>query len=388
MDIILAINAVIYLGLSIYFYKKDGLTVFTGMWMFFTLFAVGGFIIFLLGIYDERFSNLYPNYKIITFEPYIYFLVSNFLLLYPLRSVKKTSSFLSEQYDTNAMEKIINIIVLFMVAYTLVKFSVYLKFSSMSLLDRRIMSISGDSFIDRNKNPLLWLVDYFMSITHMGATPFVLLYALRGIIKNYINIKRFFILIIITFSAPSLGFIIASNRSGLVLMILNFLLFLILFYYEIDRYIRNQIIKILISATIPIIVVLYLITQERYENSETSALVGVLSYFGEPFPNLGTFVYYDVSRHSYGMLLFPDYVKALTGITMNIEGGLDDYYKFWTNFTGVNAFVFKTYFGALYLEFGTLFALLFMSVLSCISTSYFAKAKKNHLLIILYYIYI
>lgn len=375
MEIIISINFLAYLFTSIYYYKKYGLTIFTSLWIYFTIFAGMAVFCFVSGLYEERFYVLNPNYDKVTLAPYIFSYVINFLLLYPLKYLKCAEGFLLERFDIRKTNLFVKFVIIFFLVFIALKLFVYLRYSHLSLLERRMMSVSGEPFIDRNSQPYLWLFDYFMGILHTAITPIFLLICFRKLVLKQIRISKLFYYLGLDLLGPFIGFMMASNRSGLVFSFINIIYFFILFLTRLDK---SLIKRIFINAGLlitPLIIILSLITQERYENASTSAETGVLTYFGESFINFGVFIYYDLMRNSMGFMFFPDWMNLFSGFSYNIDVGLVNYYEFWSSFTGINSFIFKTLSGGLFIEFGVVGALFFMFILSSVITIFIRNTK-------------
>ncbi len=375
MEIIISINFLAYLFTSIYYYKRYGLTIFTSLWIYFTIFAGMAVFCIVTGLYYERFFHLSPNYDKVTIEPYVFSYVINFLLLYPLKYIKGTERFLCERFDFAKINVLIKILTIFFFIFIGVKLFVYLKYSHLSLLERRIMSVSGEPFIDRNSQPYLWLFDYFMGILHSAITPIFLLICFKKLTLKQIKPSKLFYYIGLVLAGPLIGYMMASNRSGLVFSFVNIIYFFILFISKLDKSFIKRICVNAAILVIPLIIILSLITQERYENSSISSETGVLTYFGESFVNMGVFVYYDLMRNSMGFMFFPDWMYLFSGFSYSIDVGLVNYYEFWSSFTGINSFIFKTLSGGLFIEFGVVGALFFMFILSSVITIFIRNTK-------------
>lgn len=375
MTEIILLNFLIYLFTTIHFYKKEGLTIFSGLWIYYTIFAAMSLFVIVTGIYEERFFSFGLNYKSVTIVPYIYMYVTVFLLLLPFKYIKGCEYFLNINLNNKVINNIVNLCMFFLLFYTAIKLIIFFKFNDYSLLERREMSVTGVGFISRDKNPYFWLLDYMVGIIHAVLFPFIVLYVCKYYTLHKITTKRALYCVSLCVIGPCASYFMTSNRSGIFFLFTNILFFFLLFYYEFSKQTKRTIYKAIIALLIPLILYSFLISQERYEGSDISMEYGILSYFGESFPNLGTMVYDNVSMHTFGMIYFSDYVGLVFDNIPKIEDGLTGFYEYWTMITGVRMLVFKTLFGDLYIEFGEVGAILFMLILSWGMCSFAKKTK-------------
>lgn len=375
MSTIIIINFLLYLIPTLYYRKKYPRSIFYYFWLYFTIFTGASVFVVLTGIYEMRFYNLNQNTHF-SLTPYLFNFISIYLLLYPFTKLNGVE--LRKNQEIQKLSKYINYICILMYIYIIVKFLEYQIFSSYSIMERREISVGlDDSFDLRKTNPFLWYADFILWMLHEITTPLLLTYAIHLlIIKKNIN-KQFISILICVALPPFITSINASNRASLFFLFFNTVFFLTLYL----KYLPKRVLKILwqygFIISIPIIIFLTLITLARAESSSTDAEIGLWSYFGESFVNLGTFIYEQNDRFTYGARLFPVFFNFLTGISFDIDSGIANYYDFWTSYTGVYVHIFKSLFGDLYLEFGTFVALLFMFILCIIVTFTFKNRHIN-----------
>ena len=340
-----------------------------------------GFIVVVTGIYDERFYNINYNNNLTLF-PYLCNFFRIFLLLRPFKYISANESFDVglDNINVNNIKKLVNFLCLFFSFYLLIKLGTLGEYSKYTLLERREMSIAGESVIDRDNNFILWLILYVYELLHTAIFPFLLVLVIVYYDKDLISKKKMGYIILLYFLPPFLSFLLTSNRSGLFWLLMNTTFYFFLFFHNMSKELKITLFRVALAIMIPIAILLILITKVRYEDSNTSAETGILSYFGESFPNLGTVIYDQVASHTYGMRLFPDYIQLITGYSIKADGGLSGYHEFWENYTGVEIPFFKTLFGDLYVEFGTIGAILFVLLLSACLTIYIKKSKHMYTL--------
>lgn len=382
MTQIILLNFLLYLFTTIHFYKKEGLTVFSGLWIYYTIFAAMSLFVMVTGIYEERFFSYRLDYKSVTIVPYVYMYVTVFLLLLPFKYIKRSGRFLNEKLDNKAITSIVNLCMYFLIFYTGIKLITFFKFNDYSLLERREMSVTGVGFINRDKNPYFWLLDYMSGIIHTVVYPFIILYVCKYYTLYKIKTKRALVCVSLCVIGPCASYFMASNRSSIFFLFVNIIFFFLLFLNDFSKQTKKGVYKAIIALLIPLTLYSFFISKERYEDSDINMEYGILSYFGEAFPNLGIMVYNNVSMHTFGMIYFSDYVRLVFDNIPTIEDGLTGFYEYWTAITGVRMLVFKTLFGDLYIEFGEIGAILFMLILSGVMCLF---AKKTRCPSFMYY---
>lgn len=380
MVFVLFVNLVIFVLTALLVLLKHRVSVYSFLWFYYAVFATMGFFVVVSGVYDERFFNINYNNNLTLF-PYLCNFFCIFLLLRPFKYVGIDNSFYDiDKINVNNINKLVNVLCVFFTFYLLIKLGTLGEYSKYSLLERREMSIAGESVIDRDRNFVLWLVLYVYELLHTAIFPFLLVLVIVYYDREIINKKKMGYVILLYFLPPFLSFLLTSNRSGLFWLVMNTTFYFFLFFHIMSKELKKTLSRVALSIMIPIAILLALITQVRYENSNTSAETGLLSYFGESFPNLGTVIYDQVASHTYGMRLFPDYVQLITGYSIKADGGLAGYHEFWEKYTGVEIPFFKTLFGDLYVEFGTIGAILFVFLLSACVTIYIKRSKHIYTL--------
>ena len=386
MQIVIIINFLLYLLQTIHCYRKYPSTIYYYLWLYFCVFAGASVFIVTTGIYELRFENLSHNTKF-SITPYLLFFLCIHLLLYPLKNINK-KIFVLSPLILRKLAPIVKYLCIILSLYILFKLFEYSMFSHYSVMERREMSVEGEGFLNRGTQPLLWYLDFILWMIHDIATPFLILYTIYAYIQNCISNKKILWILCCIIIPQFITYIIASNRSGLFFLIINFSFFILLFRKYIPPRFFRRIIKYGLFISIPFVIILAIISIARYESSDISTQNGILSYFGESFPNLHAFVYEQNYRISYGARLFPKYFELLTGITFNLDGGIFYYHQFWTEYTGVYIHVFKTLFGDLYLEFGSVGTILFIGLISIITNYILTKSNNLYFIISIAYIYI
>lgn len=386
MNVVILINFFIYLLQTVYCWKKHPNTIYFYFWLYFCIFAGASVFIVSTGIYELRFYNLTHNRNLVI-TPYLICFICVYMLLYPFKSLEN-SSLLLERKTLQKFTPLVKIICAVMVIYFLIKLYEYSLFSRYSILERREMSVGGEGFVNRGRQAVLWYSDFLLWMIHDITTPFLVLYMIQGYIRNLLSMKRFAFITLCVILPQLLTFWITSNRSGIFYLIINLIFFSLIYKRYIPTRKFKKLIKYAVLFAVPFAIALSLISSVRYENSDISIQNGIFSYFGESFPNLGSFVYDQNNRITMGARLFPDYFNQITGISFKIDGGLKSYHEFWTNYTGAYIHVFKTVFGDLYLEFGTYGAILVIAIIAILAYLAFKKNRNYFFRMGIVYLYI
>lgn len=386
MTLIIFLNFLMYLCKTIYVHKKYPSSLYYYFWLYFCVFSGASVFIVATGIYELRFSNL-PHNTSLSILPYILLFLCINILLYPLRAIRCIDFSLNRETIVK-LYPIVKALITILIIYTLIKLFELSMYSQYSIMERREMSVSGDSSVTGDGRSILWYADFFLWMIHDITTPFLLFYAAQGFIKKCISSRKLLLIISCILIPMFITYWNTSNRSGLFFLIVNLVFFMLIFKKQIPKSSLKKIIRIGLLIIIPFIVILSVISSARYEYSDMSAQNGVLSYFGEMFPNLGAFVYDQNYRYTYGARLFPRYFEAITGYAFNVGSGPQDYHAFWQYYTGVYVLVFKTIFGDLYLEFGAIGAIIFITLIALSMGLIYKKNKNIFFTISLTYLYI
>ena len=200
-----------------------------------------------------------------------------------------------------------------------------------------------------------------------ATVPVVMLFSLIGVARGKISKTYSFFLIALCFVPPLLQAMGAGSRGSMFMTMFCFLFFIILFYNDLPKKFVRRIISGVLLLLFFSIFFSWLITADRVGEG-SDGFNSILRYFGESFPNLGFSFWDKVILHPMGLRLFPD----LFGFTREL-GSTSDEYEYWQIITGVPVLNFKTFFGDLYIEFGTVIALLITFFLSLSFRLYYRK---------------
>ncbi len=139
------------------------------------------------------------------------------------------------------------------------------------------------------------------------------------------------------------------SRSEMVIMILFTALILFLF----RDFLSSKTKKIFLFYCTPILIVVgiafWAISVSRFEDMATFMLY---KYLGEPMVNFGGILYNDLQTHTWGHAYFPTIFKYFFGETDYITA--IEKWDYIENITKIPAYIFYTFIGGLYIDFGAI----------------------------------
>ncbi len=385
MNTNLIFNLVMYLLFAWWMVRKQGVTVASSLAIYYAIIAALGIVVFNNGLYEAVFSVRDKNYVVL--EPYIFCFISVVALILPLRKVKLDNMNLSAvPFDSPLLKYGIYIWYIDILGFIALKVGQAIVAMSLGMDETYdIMNVDGDSVaILYGGNMMLLAFNNFNLNLMYSLTPFLMVYAFYGLVKNRISRARAYTIILLVLVAQVSNAIAFGSRGNMFLSFCAFGFYLILFY----RYLRlgdKHIIKVVGVSLLVVFSVYAAITSvARYTDSESETPLGsVVRYFGEPFPNLSNNFYEHVSYHPDGTRLFP-YVKGGPEL---IDTALQGAYSYWEGVTGVPVRTFKTIFGDLYIEYGVEKALVIIALLALAFNLFLGSRKITYWKIALIYWY-
>lgn len=367
----LILNFILYLYMTYKIGKKGKLSLDYTLSVYYTIVALMSIIIVCTGIYEAVLSI---NYSIdIDFTPYILCFLSIFLLIRPMKNVRYENIRFDEIPYNKTISGLLNMWIIITFFYMLMKLSHALIASSIgydNMYDIAAVDGSSSKLFYGNNKFLLKFNNFNINLM-WSFSPFVMCYALYGLISKKISQSRAFLLLSLIFFSKLFAALSLGSRGNLFFTFWSFVFYIIIFYSHFDSRIKGKFKKIgIVSLSlIGIYSVIISIARLSHSDSETP-LTGIARYFGECFPNLGLQFWDQVTLHPYGTRLFP----YLFGIEYSADS-VQDGYAFWKSFTGVPVLIFKTIFGDLYIEFGTIIALIIIGVIFMIFTKFIGSGQ-------------
>lgn len=347
---ILLFNIFLYaLWFLLSFKIEKRITVYSFLILFYLGLAVCGYYSVNEGIYYDTFG--YYSLKSLKITPYILAFVAYIILFMPFYKVRcniKNVDFIF----CNKTRLFLKYWIVVYLLYTILKLTEAVATMSMGLAaayDAR----HNDGVSLFQYNPILAKFNGYSYFFLQATVPFVMLYALFGMKKKIISTKYSLLLISLCFLPSFFESLGMGSRGGMFMTFFCFLFFVFLLYDQLSKKFIRTISKVAIIFVGVILFYSWAITVDRIGDS--TGLDSIIRYFGESFPNLGWTVWDNAYYHPMGERFFPELFNSKVALL-----SVGDAYDYWQKMTGVPILTFKTYFGDLYVEFGTLGAFIFL----------------------------
>lgn len=376
MNTNLIFNLIMYLLFAWWMVRKQGITVASSLAIYYTIIAALGILVVNNGLYEAVFSIRDKNYVVL--EPYIFCFLSVVALILPLRKVQLDNMNLSAvPFDSPVLKYGIYIWYLDMIGFIVLKIGQAILAMSLGMDETYdIMNVDGDSeAILYGGNKMLLAFNNFNLNLMSSLTPFLMVYAFYGLMKNRISRSRAYTIILLVLIAQVSNAIAFGSRGNMFLSFCAFGFYLILFYKRLGKGDKHIIKVVGISLLVIFSIYAAITSVARYQDSDTETPLGsVVRYLGEPFPNLSNNFYEHVSYHPEGTRLFP-YVNGGPEL---INTALQGAYTYWEGVTGVPVRTFKTIFGDLYIEYGVEKALVIIALIALAFNIFLGRRKITY----------
>lgn len=367
--VVMPLNFLLYFGTFIFSYRKSGLTIYSFVWLIYSIFAAFSVYLCLSGLYWSVMYTSSYEYEPLSPIPFFinYFCV--YLILMPLNKIKVEKMNFSTLLYSRRNWNIVYVLFAIDIIYALIKLT-QLK-TAISFGFGNIHSMGGDNISDLyySGNPLAKLFNSIGRFSHVMIVPFVLLYIFRGY-KCAECSKKFLVsyLIVFLFNALSIG-LTTGSRANLFFGILNLSFFFILFWNTMSYRFRRKVLWVAVAVVAILFVVVAQITEERFgENVKRTAVDSIYEYLGETFPVLG-YEYWDKVNFTGGKRLFSEFFSLFDSSFK--AGDKSD----WYHYTGVRVDWFKTVYGDLYIEFGPVLPVIILFIIAFSFTIYLRKGS-------------
>lgn len=358
---VLFLNLLLYLCWFLFvFYREKRLTIYSFLILFFTVIAFLGCYTVENNVYFAIFGK--KSVDSLDLEPYIYSFIGYVILFYPFKKITLEFDNVSVLFSGRA-RLFVKVWVVYFSLFTCLKLLEALISISTGLGDvYESRHVDGNTLFVYN-NILLNKFNGYGSFILNATVPFIMSYTLIGMHKKFLSHKYATFLIMLSFLPSFLNGIAMGSRGGIFMSLFCFLFFILLLWKYISRNILKKIYFCVVGFITLALIYSWSITAERVGKG-SEGFNSVLRYFGESFPNLGFSFWDRVIKHPMGERLFPNLFPSTGKMLSNLS--VDETYQYWYNKTGVPVLNFKTYFGDLYIEFGTLYAFLFIVIFSLI----------------------
>lgn len=350
--------------------KEKRLTVYSLMIIFICVVAFLGYYTVQTGIYFDTFGR--KDINRLTYTPYVLSFITYYILFYPLKKMKFVFS--DEKYLSGRLFKIaIKYWSIIFFLYALLKlYEAYSTLQSGLGEAYELRHMDGETLYSYN-NVFIFKFNGYCEFLLEATVPLVMYYVFMGLHKGFIKIKYALYLITLSIAPSFLTAIGQGSRGGMFMAFFCFLFFLIGYWHFIPKYAKRKLVELIIFSLLLGCLISWIITMERV-SSGGGSIDSILRYFGEPFPNLGFNFYDKVIVHPMGARFFPNFFM---NTSYSLWGSVKEMHDYWWFITGVPVLNFCTYFGDLYVEFGTMIALLFVSTTTTIML--FITKQSNYL---------
>lgn len=188
------------------------------------------------------------------------------------------------------------------------------------------------------------------------------------------NVSKSLFIILMVFLPSVIGYGLSANRGGIVFAFASIGFFVILFWPKFSKKLRKG--AIIIIATVAALGVIYLIaiSLSRAGEDASKANDSALRYFGESFPNLVWQIWPEEGHNLEGMRTFPTIYEMTGGyIPSSNDEGFGGSQFMYEMISGWPILIFKTFYGDLFVEFGTyipfLIALAYIVIVNLMQTA-------------------
>lgn len=349
------LNFFLYFFTFLYFYrKKKEFDIYNFLWLFYSAIALMSCIILWNGSYFKLFGL--KSLDTVSFVPFVLCYLAFYLLFRPLREIGNNIDLTIVHFK---YEKVfITIWIVIMLCYLCIRIS-EASFSIATGLAEAYTNrhIEGETLFDYSGNPLIRRILNFGVMSAACLNPYMLLLCIDKIRKKK-QLSLVILIVVLCFVPDFLSAIAQGSRGQIFNVFLKILFFVILFKSYLSQKIKKWI-YVCMSVFVGFMIFYSLmITIERVEVHNAETPIGsVMRYFGECFPNLQFSFWDKVDYHPMGDRRFPDF----TGFNKTFSS-VDESYVYWQMITHVPVLNFKTIFGDMYIEFGTIGAFIFILV--------------------------
>lgn len=372
---ILLLNSFFYILFFFYLFKRDRfkLTVHSFLISLYAIVAVMGVITFGNGIYEDVFGN--QDESTLSIIPYILCFLAVYIMTRPLAGLTSDSCLTFTRQSVNEkIEKylIYGGFILLIVRVIMLQCAIGLLGGGLNAGDIYKINAVDGVFIGTNFNNqfLNFLYGKLVLFSRVFIFIFYPILFNRLINNDRRRIGNFLLIFLLLFLEMILKITVA-NRGGIFFSVMLFIAYYIFFKDLINRYIRKL---FYISSIIGICILSTYVLAITYDRVDSTAQEAVnrkiYGYFGEPFLNLSFNIWNAENiNHPYGKRYFP----TLSGAADNYTGARLDRADYWERYVGIPMHTFKTLFGDLYVEFGVIYGMFFIVIISWLYYRFFIK---------------
>ena len=335
---ILLINAIIFTGLSIWYYwKTKGLNIGTFILVFYAICTWGAVL-----YHEHELFNYMRGREIYRIEPFIYLIPTLLLFMYPILRFNTSKLEKAQMVEPHFLFLFIKITLCVQIILYIVLFPAVLR----AIMAANIGDLRHELYDEAEAVKFPHYSINLLCRLYMGARNICIIisYALLFVPMKRTLIKVFFIT---SFIFPLYIFTAYVSRAVMMQQIaLSVFIFLALFSFIAYKQ-RRRIMLYIISFSVPVIVVFNIISQSRFGNLASYMFY---RYLGESFNNYNTQFFYDLHGSTWGVAYLGLFRKLLG--EERLFNTVRERWAYLDNITGVDTHVFYTFIGGLNIEFG------------------------------------
>lgn len=333
---ILILNFIFYLSLIWLSFRKNGrLTAYTYICIIFALVSFFSILIYDTDYYAWGKTNQWGSRirNELSLIPILYIGGTFLLFTQPLRKIDNIKIL----HVTKISNKVENILYVSSVVL-LILIVLFLKDSASDVTD-----FSDAYMISREENTHDFST--YLRIINIGITPFILAFVFYLMSSDVRKYKKSILLLFLFLVSNIIQSVISGSRGSLILNLLNWAFAFIICKDLIGKRIRIGF--LVLAGVFSMLVISYflMITYDRF--GEFEAIYWIASYIGEPFINF-PLVLWDPPQYFYGGYMFDKLFNIGTDV----------------NSATYEVYLFKTFAGSAYIDFGLVGGIVFIYCLS------------------------
>ena len=368
---VFVINAFLYILWFLWCYKKkEDYSAFYILAIFmYAAVSCMGVYVFGVGIYEEEIRDS-RSLEYLSYTPYILMFIMLIGIMSPLKTLPK----FEVGWDPKRVAVVSNVFLFFILVHTIFFLRGFQFGAASDLGDAYHMSVAGDLRQQYSSVFEMVLSKVFRRLS-ICVIPIFLYLQFYRITKNQKPMLSL-LLMIIGFGASVVPAVLLGSRGGLFFSFLALVFVYTNFKDEIPKKIKKRIYGVALGALGMLAFYAILISFARADGDADVALNKFFRYFGEPFINLGLVYWDSTDVHTYGLRFIPKLLEIFGGFELpDSKYGIDALREFWSNVYRVNMYYFKTLFGDLYMEFGTVGAFIVATLV--VTAGFFVKKIRN-----------
>lgn len=346
----LYVNIILYLLTFAFYYVKDKkLGIRECVFLLYAIFGVASIVLINQGIYFEVFG-VYAFHQLSVTPLLLNYL---FVLLFAqsLNGLSKVKFDLIS-FDNIYVRVFEGVMIFLAIIYMCLQYEWSKIIGNLELVDIYTAGHTGDSELVFD-NQLFNILFFRSKQLILFATPIIYVIEFMNLSLKK-NVKRAIIIILLMFVPSIIGFGLSANRGGIVFSFASLAFFVILFWPQLSNSIKRMIVLGAMALIVLGLVYIIAISLSRSGEDVSESNDGVLRYFGESYPNFAWTIWPVEGRHLEGMRTFPTLYELFGGyIPQYNDEGIAGSHLMYEMISGWPILNFKTFYGDLYVEFGT-----------------------------------